>query len=794
VAQPARPERPPGAKPDRPERAAKAKSARPERPPGAWRSAWQKLSRRQRIAAWVSAGLLLAGSGLIVTTFYVDSVPTPDQLQLPESTTVYYADGRTPMAKLGAENRTILAFDEMNDAVKDSVVAAEDQTFWTNEGVDLRGVARAAWNNVTGGDTQGASTITQQYARIAAGLKGVTYSRKLREAVMAYKLKEKYSKEQILEFYLNTVPFGRGAYGIEAAAQAYLGKTANRNAPAARQVTVSEAMMLVAMIKQPEPNPDNPEGAPGYDPTRGPVALENSRSRWAYVRENLVGMGKLTRAEADALRYPENVREYDPSSRESGLHRPTGLAVHHALSELRQSEQFAGKPKGYIEDGGFRIITTIDKRVQDAAEAAADIRRPTAPEALRGQPDNWQAALVAVQPGTGRVLGYYGGANGAGADYAGWYIDDDGEATGFGQHPPGSSFKVYDLAEAFRRDISVESRWDAPATKEFPASGRTRGSPAGPVRNAGSAACQPRCTLLQSTVASLNVPFFDLTEQLGATNVIAMAQRAGIESIWADPGQSRPVRIDLAGKSAEELSRHFSTEVGIGQYGVTVTDHANGLATFAAGGQRARAHFVRSVTKAGEQVYAEPLTRTDVGLSREQVDTLSWTLSHVPTADLGNGWDVAGKTGTWQAGRSTTQNAHVWMVGYTGALAAAVWVGTTDGKGLITRSGATNVFGATYAGPIWRQFMTRATEALNLDPNRYRFGKPTISGSASPSPSPTASAPPETSAPPEPTITTPPAPTTVPPPPPPPPTTTPPVSVTPVAGPPPPPPPPVRRP
>src|SRR5204863_314793 len=109
---------------------------------------------------------------------------------------------------------------------------------------------------------------------------------------------------------------------------------------------------------------------------------------------------------------------------------PTGLVVSHVLSELRQLDPFKGKPNDYIDNGGFRIVTTIDKRAQDAAEAAADIRRPTAPEVVRGQPANWQAALVSVEPGTGRVLAYYGGSQGTGADYAGWYYDEAGVARG----------------------------------------------------------------------------------------------------------------------------------------------------------------------------------------------------------------------------------------------------------------------------------------------------------------------------------------------------------------------------
>jgi membrane peptidoglycan carboxypeptidase len=687
----------------------------------------RRLSRRGRLLAVLTSVLLLAGVGVVAGLYYVDSVPTPAQLELPQATTVYYADGKTPMARLGAQNRTILSFDEMNDAVKQSVVAAEDQTFWTNKGVDFASVLRAAWHNLTGGRTQGASTITQQYARLAADLKGVTYSRKAREAAMAWKLDRKYSKQQILEFYLNSVPFGRGAYGVEAAAQAFFGKTANRNAPAAQQVTVAEAMLLVSMIKQPEADPDDPNGHPGYDPKRGPLALQNSQDRWNYVREGMVKLHYLTGAQADQLRYPDTVIDYNPNAYRSGLDRPTGVAVDHVLSELRQSDAFRGRPKDYIANGGFRIVTTIDKQVQDAAEAAADIRRPTAPKVDQGQPADWQAALVAVEPGTGRVLAYYGGSQGAGADYAGWYYDDAGDPHGFGEHPPGSSFKVYDLAEALRQKVSMKSHWNSPPSKEFPASGRTDGSPAGPVRNASSAACQPDCSLWQATVASLNVTFFDLTEHLGAANVLDMAAKAGVDSMWADPKDGPgPVRIDLRGRSANDAMPNFSTELGIGQYGITVLDHANGMATFAAGGKRAQAHFVRSVTRRGQQVYTEKLGQPDIGLDPEQINELNWTLRKVDAAKLDNGWDVAGKTGTWQAGTSITENAHTWMVGYTRALAATVWLGTTDGKPLTTKTGGHDVYGASHAAPIWRQFMVAATAAMKLDKDKYRFGNPTF--------------------------------------------------------------------
>ena len=435
------------------------------------------------------------------------------------------------------------------------------------------------------------------------------------------------------------------------------------------------------------------------------------------------------------------MKPYDPNARQSGLDRPTGLAVRHALSELWQTEQFRDKPKGYLQDGGFQIITTIDQRAQDAAVAAADISRDTAPAEVRGQPKTWQAALVAVEPGTGRVLAYYGGNNGGGADYAGWYYTEDGQAAGFGSHPPGSSFKVYDLAEALHQNISLDTQFDSPATKEFPASGRTSNTPAGPVRNSSTAACQPSCSLVDATVASLNVPFFELTEKLGVGNVIEMAAKAGIDNMWANvAGQPNPVRTDLRGKSGQDLAPMFSTEVGIGQYGVTVMDHANALATLAAGGKRAQAHFVRSVEKNGEKVYGEKLDQTDIGLTANQIDELDATLSKVSAGHFSKDWDAAGKTGTWQAGASTTQNAHTWMVGYTRALSAAVWLGTTDGKALITKNDRSDVYGSNYPGPIWRQFMTAVTKAMGFNLALARFNKPQVTPS-SPTPSVELSAP-----------------------------------------------------
>ena len=194
------------------------------------------------------------------------------------------------------------------------------------------------------------------------------------------------------------------------------------------------------------------------------------------------------------------------------------------------------------------------------------------------------------------------------------------------------------------------------------------------------------------------MPFFDLTLNLGPANVLEMARDAGIDYMWDNDNK----RVDLRGikDMAEVVPTNFSAELGIGQFAVTVMDHANGMATLAAGGKRADAHFVKAVYQNGKPVYSETIKQKGIGLNPQQIDDLNYTLSKVETGRFDpTRWDSAGKTGTWQKGTSTSQNSDVWTVGYTKALASAVWVGTKDGAALKSRAGGYRVFGSSYAGP-----------------------------------------------------------------------------------------------
>jgi membrane peptidoglycan carboxypeptidase len=671
---------------------------------------------------------MLAGGGVVGGTYFLDSVKLSSELALPATTTVLYSDGSV-LAKLGEVTRYELPYEEMEEPVLKSIVASEDQTFWTNEGVDLGSVVRAAWNNFTGGDTQGGSTITQQYARLAFDLDGVTYQRKAREAVLAWKMNRALTKEQILEAYLNSVPFGRQAYGIEAAARAFFGKTANKAAPPEQQLTWAEAMVLVAMVKQPYPDPADPLGHPGYDPTVGPEADANARQRFDYVRGQLVAMGSLPEADAAALVFPDTVLPYTVEG--NGLESPSGMVVNHVLSELTYTEGspfYGAKDWKFIREGGYQIHTTLNKGAQSAAEAAAS--RAVAGSRMAGQPANLQSALVAIQPGTGRVLAYYGGDDGKGADYAGIYVDEHGEFTGVGRHPPGSSFKVYTAAAALKANISLKSYWDW-NPHDMP--GRTGSNR---IQNASTcgdlkAGDDTPCSLLQSTISSLNVPYYAVTLSVTPTKVLETARDMGIDYMWTDARE----RLDLRGIDIKTVvPTSFDTVLGIGQYPITVLDHANGVATVAAAGLRAQAHFVQKVMKGDSIVFGETLPPQDQQrvLTPQQSNDLTFALSQVGSAKVNIGWDTAGKTGTWEYAPQPLENAHAWMVGFSRKIAAAVWVGNQGDEAPIRDKSNAKIYGAGLPASIWQSFMTNATKAMNEPKVNTKFNQPNYIGDTMP--------------------------------------------------------------
>jgi membrane peptidoglycan carboxypeptidase len=577
----------------------------------------------------------------------VQSVPLPSQVPTSQATVLYYADGVTELARVGVENRTDVPLDQVPLAVRRAVLATEDRGFYDNHGISISGIGRALWANATGTEMQGGSTITQQYVKNAFLSQERTMNRKLREVVLAVKADQKYSKDQLLEFYLNTVYFGRGAYGIDAAAQTYFGVPV-------RKLSAEQGAVLAAVIKAPS----------GFDPANNP---EGALDRWRYVLRTMATEGWLDERRAERARYPA-IRPPGRSVR--SLTGPNGYLVARAERELERR----GIPAQRFRAGGLRVVTTIEKPTQDAAVAAMR-------QGLAAQPATNRGALVAVHPGTGRIRAYHGGDQGYGfLDYA------------EGGYPAASTFKAYVLAEAVRRGVDYREIWDGSSPQLLPGRGGT------PLANHDGISC-PDCTLEQSMALSLNTPFYALALRLGPERVAELAHRAGIRRTH----HGQRTLVDLAGELEPGRTR---PDIAIGRYRVTPVDQAAGFATFATG-VHAEPFIVERVSQGGAEIYrATP--RTSRVLDERSAASITHVLRGVVDhhGGLANGRPAAGKTGTAQF-KSTRDNSDAWMVGYTPQLAAAVWLGHDRPAPLRDRSGRP-IQGDGLPAGIWRGFLDRA--------------------------------------------------------------------------------------
>jgi membrane peptidoglycan carboxypeptidase len=432
----------------------------------------------------VVIALVWSGTGAAAAEAYVDSIPLPGDPPDPQASTLYYNDGRTILARVGITDHSDVPLSAVPVAVRDTVLAAEDRDFYGHWGISPRGVLRALVADA-GGARQGASTITQQYARNAFLSQNVTVDRKARELALSIKLERQFSKDQILEKYLNTIYFGRGAYGIAAAAHAYFGITTDRLTPA-------QGAVLAAVIKDPY----------NYDPA---VDAKAARGRWNWIVAAAAKQGWVAKDQ----QYPAIARRDD-----AAVDGPNGLVVDQIEHELANR----GVSSQELHTRGLQITTTLDPAAQKAALSSVA-------EQLRKQPRGLQAALVALDPRSGAVRAYYGGDRGRGYyDYAS------------ALHPAASTFKPIVLAAALRAGIGYQSRWDGSSPRIFP------GRNGVPLKNHDNLQC-PYCTLEQSMVDSLNTPFYAVAERVGADRVRAMAVDLGI----SDKYRGQPSMVDLRG-------------------------------------------------------------------------------------------------------------------------------------------------------------------------------------------------------------------------------------------------------
>jgi membrane peptidoglycan carboxypeptidase len=623
---------------------------------------WMWVRRGAYVAAVV---LLLLPIVTFAMAYFIVDIPRPGDIRTNQVSTILASDG-SELAKIVPPegNREDVNLDQVPMHVRQAVIAAEDRNFYTNPGFSFTGFARAMWNNMFGGDTQGGSTITQQYVKNAlvgsqrAGVGGLI--RKSKELVIATKMSGQWSKDDVLQAYLNIIYFGRGAYGIAAASKAYFDKPVN-------QLTVADGALLAALIQRPST----------LDPA---VDLPGAKERWNWVLDGMVDIGALSPKDRAAQMFPPTVPP-EKARAQYQVSGPNGLIERQVTRELLELFNIDEQT---LNTQGLQVTTTIDPQAQKAAEDAVS-------KYMDGQAPDMRTAVVSIDPRDGAVKAYYGGDDAHGFDFA-----QAGLQTG-------SSFKVFALIAALEQGIGLGTQVDSsPLTVNGIKITNVEGESCG------------TCNIAEALKRSLNTSYYRLMLKLknGPDDVAKAAHQAGIAESF--PGVAHTLSED--GKGGPP-----NNGIVLGQYQTRVIDMASAYATLAASGIYHRPHFVQKVINSEGRVLFDATTSNNAGEQRIPKDVADNVTSAMqPIAAYSRGHALAGgrpsaaKTGTTQLG-DTDADKDAWMVGYTPSLSTAVWVGTVSGDKPLVTKGGSPVYGSGLPSDIWKATMDGALKGTTVE-------------------------------------------------------------------------------
>ncbi|MDQ6947467.1 MAG: penicillin-binding protein [Actinomycetota bacterium] len=612
-------------------------------------------------------------TGLAGAAWLLTHIPLPPEVPQAQTSIVYDGTGSQLALFHGDENRFPVRLDQVPKVTQDAVVAAEDRKFFEHSGVDPLGIVRATWADIRHkGALQGGSTITQQYVKNAfVSGSDRTLIRKLREAVVAVKLEQKYSKQQILERYLNTVYFGRGAYGIQAAAKAYYQKDAS-------QLDLKESAYLAGIIRSPS----------GSDVSDHPAQAKMLRT---FVLNSMITSRVITPVQAQEVERVDLASYVAPPVRRDTTVTSSIKGVDYFVEYVKQKLR-ASYSDDQIFRGGMRVYTTLDPRLQNLAYDSVyteTLDRPTDPA----------GALVSLD-NDGHVVAMVGGKD--------WEASKVNLAAGAGfggnGRQGGSTFKPFLLAETIKEGYSVQSSFNGPAKIVFPKADNGKDWK---VSNYEDSA-YGQVNLIDATVNSINTVYAQLVTVIGPQKVAEMAHQLGIKSGLGDPP---PVSITL------------------GTPNVSVMEMADAYLTFANEGNQTDPRAIKRLT-VGDSVLVDDRPKRTRVLEREQADMVNFILGQVIERGSGTAAQLPsgpawGKTGT------TEDNGDAWFIGFNRKLTTAVWMGYPAGQSvpLVNVHGVAKVNGGSIPAEIWRRYMSRAAPDTAVFPVPTEFGGRPISDS-----------------------------------------------------------------
>ena len=636
-----------------------------ERPQGTRARPEHKPRRRWLRGILITLGALtvlglISATAVVVIGYTTTTRPDPNAEFNTATTFVYYKDGKSELGNFAIQNRTPLTFDKIPETVKQAAVAAENRTFWTDKGISIRGMIRAAWTIARGGDVQGGSTITQQYIKILYLNSDRTLTRKFRELFLAYKINKEMSKEEILAGYLNTIYFGQGAYGVQAASKEYFDIDA-------KKLSVPQAAFLATVVNNPNM----------YDPSD-----EENHSRilshYRYVLHSMAEMGDITPVEEAA--FAQKLPKFAKTRANQRFGGPKGFLMKMVERELSA----AGFEDSQISGGGLKITTTFDEDAQQAAVEATQKFTKQSARAAGRKASRLHAALASVDVNSGEVIAIYGGPD--------FVKNSRNWATT--PRPTASTFKAYALAAGLRDGYSLLSRFNG---NTFVPPGESR-----PVRNEFSLQYGRSVDLIKATAESINTAFVDLTSQMdnGPRKIMKMAQAAGAPK---GAGWDNNYRIPLGTAEVSPLAQ------------------ASAYATFANDGVAVANHVVREVRDRKGRVIYESEPEKKRAVESDVAHDVTYALSNVVEEGTGRAVQtlnrpVAGKTGTKDRKNAdgSSDIVSAWFVAYTRQISTAVmYVAGNDGNGDLdkyARPGDSTFFGGTYPALTWADYMKTATK------------------------------------------------------------------------------------
>ncbi|MDQ0991138.1 transglycosylase domain-containing protein [Streptomyces sp. V3I7] len=634
----------------------------PEDAPGAparrKRTGW-----RRAVPTWrMVLGTLVIGVLLLAGAFFVGyslvKIPSANALATQQGNVYLYADG-SQLARDGEVNRENVRLSQISKAGQHAVLAAEDRDFYTESAVDLKAMVRAAWNTATGKGKQSGSTITQQYVKNYYLAQEQTVTRKVKEFFISIKLDRNQPKDKILEGYLNTSYFGRNAYGVQAAAQAYYGVDAIDLDPA-------RAAYLAALVNAPSE----------YDVVAHPENKPAALARWNYVLDGMVKQGWLPASERAGIKFPMP-KEQTVSTGLSGQRGYIVEAVKHYLDTNGILDA------GALAAGGYRITTTLDKGKQDAFVKAVDDQVMSQLDKKNRKVDSYvRAGGASIDPRTGKIVAMYGGVD---------YVKQYTNGATRGDFQVGSTFKPFVFTSAVEnhsttqdgRTITPNTYYDG--TSKRPVQGWDGGL-YNPENEDGHSYGQ--ITVREATDKSVNSVYAQMAVDVGSPKVKQTAIDLGLPESTPDLTASPSIALGPSTASVLDMTRAYATLANHGKHG-TYT-------------------MIQKITRNNAEDVPLPAHHTEQAVSRQAADTTTSVLQSVvakgtATAALAAGRPAAGKTGTAE------EDTAAWFAGYTPELATVVSVMGQDPvtarhKPLYGAMGLARINGGGAPAEIWAQY------------------------------------------------------------------------------------------